>query len=217
MVVRDHHDEWKLVHGGGIESLVESAGGCPSVADAGRAHDALLAFEAACEKRSGHAGDHGPKVADHGIVAVAGTATVDVSVAAAHGAELRAEICAEGVENRVAKSQAPALITDEWSEDVAAAQLDADGDAEGLLATAEEHAALDHASAVKAGEFLLQHTRGEHDAVGFDEIGLGNRRDLFGHWQDFIRPSIHLLQSIPSCWKKVSSLGGGHELNGEGC
>jgi hypothetical protein len=73
------------------------------------------------------------------------------------------------------------LISDERGKNITPPELDAHGNAERLLAAAEEHAALDHAGTIKAREFFLQHPRGEHDAVGFDEIGLGNRRDLFGH------------------------------------
>ena len=82
--------------------------------------------------------------------------------------------------------------------------MDAYGDAESFLATAEEYAALDHAGTIKAREFFLQHPRGQYEAVGFDEIGLGNRRDLFGHWVYFIRVSRYPLQSIPSLPPRVT-------------
>ena len=82
---------------------------------------------------------------------------MDVSVAAAHGAQLRSEVSAERIKNRVPKGEASTLVANQRSEDVAAAELDAHRDAERFLATAEEYAALDHASTIKASEFFLQH------------------------------------------------------------
>jgi hypothetical protein len=57
----------------------------------------LLAFETAREECSRHAGDHGSKVADHSVVAITGTAAMDVPVPATHGAELRSQVGAKCV------------------------------------------------------------------------------------------------------------------------
>ena len=93
---------------------------------------------------------------------------MDIAVATAHRAEGRAEVGADAVENRFAKGQPARLIADERGENVAFAQRHADRDAQRLLAATEKDAAVDFARAIEAGEFVIQHTGKQHDAIRFD-------------------------------------------------
>ena len=97
-------------------------------------------------------------------------AAVDVAVAGAHGPERRAEVGARAVEERFAEGEAAGHVADERAEDIALAQSNAERGAEGFLAGAEEHAAVDLSGAVEAGDFFLERPRQEHPAEGV-EVG----------------------------------------------
>ncbi len=115
----------------------------------------------------GHHGNHRAQVADHRKEPLARTAAMDVAVAGAHGSERRAEVGPQRVDHRFAERQPAGHVADQRTEKIALAQRDPERCAEGLLAGAEEHAAVDFARAVEAGDFLLQRTGQEHPAKGF--------------------------------------------------
>jgi hypothetical protein len=105
---------------------------------------------------------------------------VDIAVATTHGAKGGAEIGADGIEDRLAESEAPGTVANQGRKNVAFAQGKANGDAESLLAAAKKDAAMDFAHAVKAGEFIVENAGQEHDAVRLDVLiaqrkGLGDR------------------------------------------
>ncbi len=172
LVVRHDNDERKFFDGGGVQSFVEGPGRCPAIPDACRPDDAGLALQAAREQSAGHGGNHGSEMRDHGVVALARTAAVDVSIPPAHRPEMGTEVGAKSVENSVAEGHASGLVADQRGEEVAPAQLDADRYAQCLLSAAEEHTALDQSRAVEAGEFLFEHPGEQHDPVGLDELAL---------------------------------------------
>jgi hypothetical protein len=177
---------------------VKSAGGGAAIAEAGGADDAGFATQTAGKKPSRNGWNHRAKVADHGVVAFTRTAAVNIAVAAAHRAELRTKIGAEGVEHGVAKSEAPGLVPDERSKNVALAEMDACGGAEGFLAAAKKDPAFDHSGAIEACEFFLQHSREKHHTVGLEVIGLSDGRDRLRHVPLVIEGRGCALQSIPS-------------------
>jgi hypothetical protein len=90
-------------------------------------------------------------MADHGIIAVAGTASMDIPISTPHGAELRTEIGAEGIKNGISESQASGLITDEGGKYIATVKVSSDRDAQGFLSSTEEDAAFDHSRSIEAG------------------------------------------------------------------
>jgi hypothetical protein len=95
---------------------------------------------------------------------------VDVAVARAHGPEGGSQASAHGFERRFAKGQAAGAVADERRENIAFAEGNAGGDADGFLAAAEVNAAAgDFAGAVKTAEFVVERAREEHPAKGLDE------------------------------------------------
>ena len=67
---------------------------------------------------------------------------MDVPVAAAHRAKLRAEIGAQRVQNGVAEGHSTGLIANQRRENIALAKIDAHGDTQRLLAAPQERRRL---------------------------------------------------------------------------
>jgi hypothetical protein len=111
-------------------------------------------------------------MANHRQLAILRPAAVDVTVAAAHRPEFRTKISACRVEQRLAEGSASRLIADERRKDIALPERQAARGADGLLATAEVDAADDHAAAVERAEFVLENSRLQHDAEGFEILGM---------------------------------------------
>src|SRR4051812_5440980 len=97
---------------------MKSPGGGSAIADAGRTDHAGLAAHASGHESSGHRRDHRTEMADHRIIALPGTAPMDVAVAAPHGAKLRTQIGAQGIQCGVAEGHTSRLVADEWRKNV---------------------------------------------------------------------------------------------------
>ncbi len=164
LIVRDDDNERKFLHGGGIEPLMKRACGCAAIADTGRTHHAGLAFEAAGQQTAGDEWDHRAKMADHRVVALTRTATVNIPIAPAHGTKLGAEISPQRVENGVPKSHAPRLVADERRKKISLVKMESHGNAQRFLALAEENATRNQPGAIEAGQLFLQDPRLKHDA-----------------------------------------------------
>ena len=80
-----------------------------------------------------------------------------VAIPPAHRTERGAEIRAHRVEHRFAESQAAGAVADERGKNISLAQGQPQRDAEGFLAASEKDSALNFASPVKAGHFIVQH------------------------------------------------------------
>src|SRR4051794_13431556 len=105
---------------------------------------------------------------DHRELAGRRRTAMDVAVAAAHRAGARTEISAGDIDERFAESGAASLIADQGRENIPLLKKRAPRHADGFLAFAEVNPAGDHAAAIKAGEFLLENARLEHDAECFE-------------------------------------------------
>src|SRR5439155_22565547 len=164
LVIGDNEDQGKLFDCGLIESFVKRAGGSCAIADASRAHETSEAFHSLREQCAVDDGDHRSQMADHGQVAFAGPATMDVTVAPAHRTLDGSKISARGIEDRFPESKPASLIANERGKDIAFAESDSYRDAEGLLAASDENPAVDFACAVKGGEFFVENTAKDHQA-----------------------------------------------------
>ena len=141
---------------------MKRAGGSAAVADASRADGAFDFLEPPRHQRAVDHRNHRAQMADHRQQAFAGPAAMHVAVAPAHRAESGAEISADGIQHRFAESQAAGAVADQRRKNIPFAQRHAQGDAQRLLAAAKKNAALNFSRAVKAGHFVIQHPRKEH-------------------------------------------------------
>ena len=93
---------------------------------------------------------------------------MNISVAPAHRAKSRTQISARHIDERLTKRGAPGLIANQRREDIALLQKDSARDAHRFLPSAEVNAAGDQTAPIKAGEFILENARLEHDAERFE-------------------------------------------------
>ena len=89
-----------------------------------------------------------------------------VAVAAAHRAERRTEVRADGVKHRFAKCQPTGGVADERRENIALFQRQTERSAQGFLPAPEKSTAVNFATAVKRGQFVIQQPRQHHEAIG---------------------------------------------------
>ena len=85
LVVGHHDDEREVFDRGHVDALVKGTGRGATVADGSDPDHAGFPAQAPGVKSAGHHGHERAEVADHGVVAVAGSSAVDVAVAPAHG------------------------------------------------------------------------------------------------------------------------------------
>ena len=145
---------------------MKRARGSSAIAEACRSDNAGLAAKAARHQTSRNDRNHRTKMADHRVVTLARTPTVNVTIATAHRAELRAEIGPKRIEHRIPERHATRLIANQRRKNIAFAKSHTDGDAQRLLPAPQKDASLDQAAAIKTGELLLENARQEHQAIG---------------------------------------------------
>ena len=85
---------------------------------------------------------------DHGEITVLWIAPMDVSLASPHDAEGRTKISPDGLNDRLAKSNASGGVTDEWCEDIPFAKAVPARGTQGLLASTQKNAAMNFSSPV---------------------------------------------------------------------
>ena len=180
LIVGDHDDQREFLHGSHVQSLVKTSRRSPSLADAGGTDHAALSAETPRHKSAADRGDHGPEMADHRVISLGGTPPVDVPVATAHGPQNRAEVGAEGVENRVSEREATSLVADQRRVDVTPTQVKAKRHAKSLLTTPQKDTTDDFSRAVKRRKFLLQQTCLKHRAVALAGKFAGHARAVTG-------------------------------------
>src|SRR5580658_4067132 len=117
-------------------------------------------------------------MADHGQKTFPGPSAMHVAIPPPHWAESGAEIGAHGIEHWFAESQPSGSVANERGKNIPLAQGQSQGNAQRLLAAAEENAALNFARAVEAGHFLIQHPGQEHEAKGPQIVRWKGRRPL---------------------------------------
>src|SRR4051812_33577444 len=88
-----------------------------------------------------------------------------VSVAGPHRSERRSEISSNSIQNRFAERETSGAVADQGRKNIAVAEGKTDGYAESFLAAAEENAAVDLAGSIKAGEFFVENSREQHEAI----------------------------------------------------
>ena len=107
-----------------------------------------------------------PRSEEHRQITFARPAAVDIAIAAAHGAERRAEVGARRVRHRFAKREPAGGIADQRGKDIGFLERQANGHAQGFLPAAEEDAAVDFPGPIKRGELVIQQPRAQHATVG---------------------------------------------------
>ena len=90
---------------------------------------------------------------------------MDVAVAGPHRSQRRPEISAHGVQHRFAEGKATGAVANKRRKDVALAQSQSGGDAQGFLAASEKNAAVNFAHAIKTGEFVIEDAREQHQSI----------------------------------------------------
>src|SRR5437588_10305110 len=98
-------------------------------------------------------------MADHGQLAVARAAAVNVAVASSHRPGARTKICARDIDQRFAKGGPAGLVTNEGREDVSLLQENSASDANCFLAFADVDATGDPTAAIHAGELFFECSR----------------------------------------------------------
>ena len=164
LIVGHDDDERQFFDGGLVEGFVKGAGGGGPIAQARCADGAGNFFETPREQHAVHHGNHRAEVADHRQITFARMAAMDVAITSAHRSKRGAEIVADGVNNRFAKSQPPGGVADERGEHVGFFEGNAEGGAQGFLPATEKNAAVNLAGAVKRGKFVVQQPRPHHEA-----------------------------------------------------
>src|ERR1700720_2757496 len=106
-------------------------------------------------------------MADHGQLAIARLATMNISVAPAHWALARSEIGARNIDNRLAKRGTTGLIANQGRKDVPLLQKHSTGDTDRFLAFANVNAAGNLATAIKTDQFFLECAREQHPTKRF--------------------------------------------------
>ena len=168
LVICHNDHQGKLLDRGHIDPFVKRPGRGAAVAETRRTDNTCLPAKSARHQGTRDHRNHCAKMADHRVITFARPPPMDVPVAAAHRAKLRSEIGAQRVQNGIAKGHSPGLIAYQRRENIALAKIDANGDAQCLLAAPQKDAAFDQTATVEAGELLLEHARHEHDAVSFE-------------------------------------------------
>src|ERR1041385_756973 len=105
---------------------------------------------------------------NHWHEAFARAAPMNIPVAAAHWAKGRAKVSADGIEDRLTKSQPARTIANQRRKDIAPSQCHSSGGAKGLLASAKKNPSVNFAHAIKAREFIIQNSRQKHQAIRFE-------------------------------------------------
>src|SRR6202011_5705880 len=95
-------------------------------------------------------------MADHGELAVARLATMNIAVASAHWSLSGAKISARNIDNRFAKRGAPGLVANQRRKDVAFLQKPSASDTDRFLAFADVDSAGDLAVRIKADMLFLE-------------------------------------------------------------
>src|SRR5438132_13126563 len=101
---------------------------------------------------------------DHGQLAVARAAAVNIAVASPHWPCPGSKIGTCDIDQRLAKGGAARLIANEGREDVAFLQKDSASDADCFLAFADVNAAGDPTAAIHTGKFFFKRSRQQHPA-----------------------------------------------------
>ena len=144
---------------------MKRAGGSCAVADTRRADRSGDAFETMGQQRPVHDRDHCAQVTDHREQPLFGPAPVDVAVTRAHRTQQRSQISPHRIQDGLPKRQPSRAVPNERREDIALAQGQPHRHAQGLLAAAQENAAVDLAHAIEARELVVQDARHQHQPV----------------------------------------------------
>ena len=88
--------------------------------------NAGLAAKAARHQASRNDRNHRSKMADHRVVTLARTPTVNITIATAHRAELRAKIGPKRIEHRIPECHATRLVANQRRKNIAFAKIDTD-------------------------------------------------------------------------------------------
>ena len=96
---------------------------------------------------------------DHGQLAIARAAAVNIAVASSHRPCPGSKVRPCDVDERLAKGRAARLIANEGREDIAFLQKHAAGDADCFLAFADVDATGDPTTAIHASEFFFERSR----------------------------------------------------------
>src|SRR5439155_9408141 len=101
---------------------------------------------------------------NHGQLAIAWFASVNVAVASSHRPSPCPKIGARNIDQRFAKGGAAGLVANEGCKDIAFLQKNTAGDADCFLAFADVDATGDPTAAIHAGEFFFECSCQQHPA-----------------------------------------------------
>jgi hypothetical protein len=179
LIIGDDQDERETFDSGLVDRFMKSAGRCGAVTETTGPHTAMQTFQSAGEKDPIDHGSHGAKMTDHRQQTFTGPATMHIAIAPAHGAQGRAERCADNVQNRFSKGEAACKVADERGKNISRPEREPEGHTQRLLAAAKKNAALDLARAVEAGQFIVQRAGEQHPAQGLEiRIAQGRRAPM---------------------------------------
>src|SRR6266705_6004933 len=105
-------------------------------------------------------------MADHGELAFARLAAMDVAVASAHRTLSRTKIRTRNIDKRLTEGRVSGLIANKRRKDVAFLEKQSARDTDSLLATPDVNAAANQPAAIKTCEFVFERSRQQHPAKG---------------------------------------------------
>src|SRR6266567_2548038 len=122
MIVGCDDDERNLLDRREVHPLVKRTRLHAAFTDATQTDEILFAFETLRHQRTDRDRNHRAEMTDHGELALARKAPVNIAIAPAHRPLPRTEIGARNIDQWLAESRSPGLIANQRSEDISLLQ-----------------------------------------------------------------------------------------------